>query len=532
MDTGPRSRRQSLAAWLLGLLAIVRARSSVAAPAPLAGTPELRTIGDLERLDPATLAPAQRIGLQVGGYWRYADGGGGTFDWVPDNADDPDGILIFAPRSPKPGVATPPGRWVRRVEGGVFTFEMAGARGDGKTDDWDRCQIAINALFHRFSGATIRLYPGRTYLIDRSDLNVAPGIIIEGTGGSLGQTNTELPRLIEAGSGFWLNPAHSVKLQMAAGLRDLWIMRKDIAAAPVPTAEQLGSQLAQWQADSSVGVRAEGDTAQVTRCTVIGFNTALLVTSGRFIIQDFHFDCTNGIEITRVGDVGRVRGAHAVPYYSLHLNPETLDKKSWYRSGIGYNVHDQADGVVLEDCFALCYRVGFRLSNVWDVCLWRPAADGSGPIATSEHTIGILCENCASFCEIAMPSVTAVAQALVLNQTDGEEASQKPGRGVFPHGFVTVRGGSLGSVGHGKQPIVSLGPYSRGVISDVLFNCTGTQPIGVGRQVRGWLIEDLRLWAGAPHEWISIDPSSRETVKLSGVLLMDAGLPKWLVNRS
>jgi hypothetical protein len=421
---------------------------------------------------------------------------------------------------------------VRRVETGVFNFEMAGARGDGKTDDWERCQIAIEALADRYPGATIRLRPGRQYLIEHADLEVRPGVVIEGTGGSLGHVSKDLPTLLGEGSGFWLDPARSVKLSFGAGLRDLWVMRRDIRDSRLPTAEELGKQLAQWESETSVGVRGEGDSFQVIRCTIIGFHTALLATSGRFIIDDIHFDCINGIEITRVGDIGRVRGAHAVPYYAIHLSPDLLNGKTWYRSGIGYNIHDKADGVSLSDCFCLCYRVGFRLSNVWAVVLDGPTVDGNGHLALTENTVGLLVENCASFCQVLNPKLSAVGRAMVLNQTDAPHATEKPAPGTFPRGFLTVRGGFAGTVLRGKVPIVNLGPYSRGVVSNVLIGSGGTQPIGVGENVYGWVLEDLTFWTSTPHEWISLPSSSRNAVKMSGIVNMDTTPPTWLVPRT
>jgi hypothetical protein len=524
------ARRLSLAAWLSALFT-VSGRGAFAAPDDAHPPQAVRSIAELKHVDGA--ANIEPSGIAVAGYFVPGDGGGGQFDWDPSNSQHPDDFLTFAPSTPRyQANPIPPGRWVRRVESANLTFEMAGARGDGETDDWQSCQVAINIASKRFFGATFRLLPGKQYLIDKDTLILWFGVIIQGPGVSLGQTSQYVDSFLRAGGGFWLNPAHSIKMMPATAIRDVWILRKSLREKLLPNAEQLLSEVASWAQEPSIGILGAGDSFEVARCTVVGFNKALLATRcGRFVIQDFHFDCINGVEITVVGDVSRVRGAHGIPYYGYHLG-DGGDGSLWYRPGIGYNIHDKADDVVLEDCFALGYQIGFRLSNVWDVCILRPSFDGSTVLAARKRTIGMLFENCVSYCNVEVPSIVACGQALVLNQTDADKATDKPQGKVYGGGFVTVRGGAVGSIAKTQEPTVALGPYSRGVISGVLFNCVGTQSIGVGPDVRGWLIEDIRLWQGAPIEWISIHPSSKSAVKVTGVIDMDKTPPVWLVARS
>lgn len=101
------------------------------------------------------LPPAATPAVEMAGFHRPADGGGGVFYWASDDTTPDDCGLIVAPDDAGTG------RWRRDAEGGL-AFAWFGPRGDGDSDDAPALRLAIDCALR--TGLPLHLGPG-TYLL-------------------------------------------------------------------------------------------------------------------------------------------------------------------------------------------------------------------------------------------------------------------------------------------------------------------------------------------------------------------------------
>jgi hypothetical protein len=97
----------------------------------------------------------------VGGYHGDADGGGGLFYGALSSGETDNGGTIIAPTN---GL----GRW-KRVVTEPFNVKWWGARGDGRTDDREAIQRALDnavAQARTLTGSATVLFPGGKYLVN------------------------------------------------------------------------------------------------------------------------------------------------------------------------------------------------------------------------------------------------------------------------------------------------------------------------------------------------------------------------------
>src|SRR5262249_27500073 len=99
--------------------------------------------------------------VNIDGYYRSGDGGGGKFIWRAKSAAQPDGGLVFASELPN---AKGKGMW-ERVWAGALNVRWFGAQGDGKTDDYDALLAATEAI--NAGKSNVLYYPSGVYRINR-----------------------------------------------------------------------------------------------------------------------------------------------------------------------------------------------------------------------------------------------------------------------------------------------------------------------------------------------------------------------------
>ena len=143
--------------------------------------------------------------LEVQGYRRPGDDGGGVFTYASASGDEPDGGTVLTP-------AALPGRFLRQIPENVEPrAEWFGAHGDGQHPD----QAAINACLKRFQ--RVRLLP-KTYALGSTpphydpdvtyhSIDLRTGYRIEGTGRdktTLRLLDATNPRGADAGSNYFI----------------------------------------------------------------------------------------------------------------------------------------------------------------------------------------------------------------------------------------------------------------------------------------------------------------------------------------
>lgn len=145
-------RRRAVLKAGLGLGAGVVSGCVGAIPAPRGDAASVPTISALRGLQ-----PAGPVTVDVAGYHRPLDGGGGRFVWVADHGGSDDCGLVIAPDT----AVDAEGRWLRET-GQTLEFSWFGPVGDGVADDGPVLERALACA--AAVGLPLRLGPG-SYLL-------------------------------------------------------------------------------------------------------------------------------------------------------------------------------------------------------------------------------------------------------------------------------------------------------------------------------------------------------------------------------
>jgi hypothetical protein len=484
----------------------------------------------------ATAALDDQMMAATKGYNRPYDGGSSDYFWEPGSGQADDRFSVIKPNNI---TQDRPGRWIARF-GDMVTPEMAGAVGDGKHDDTQ----ALNHLFGIIAyqgGGTVHLTRGHLYRVASADLYLNVRVIVQGSGGVLSFASGGTETWLRGASGFVLDPRYSILLGQGGALRDVFVIRDGLPWR-APSVEAAITEIDRWyNEDGTKGTKRStaivnadnGEDTQISSCAVVGFNTAMRLNRGRHLVENFHFDCANGIEVTQSGDTCRFYACHGIPLWTSNLSEPEHDggRTIYFRPGIGFNFYDRADGHSLFDCLALYYRVGYRLSNAGGVHMLRCYADNhrrnarvaNTPSNASEGTIGFLTENSVDYCSITDCVVAACTFAAVLNHSDAQYAATPPKAGMATIGIVTVSGGSFGGLDASTPStggLIQLGPHSRGSINDVTFLGAGCPAIHCDRAVGPWQISNVRLSMGTAKPWL-LPSENLANVHIANVLDLD-----------
>jgi hypothetical protein len=474
----------------------------------------------LRQFDAPKLIGGGNAAVYVEGYFAPGDGGNGTFDWDPKSNAPDDNWAVIKPYSVP---SSHPGRFIRRIQLGNLSFEQFGATGDGHTDDAKAIQNAINTLTASYArgvpGVTFHLLPGKRYLLDSGPIHLSANVRIEGPTPVGNWPGNGKQSAFFYGSGFLVNPAIASRGGIAlmdtdAALRNLWVYNKDLV--DTPSAAQVEAAVAQWQKDNSIGVLLHSTGGYLDDVQVIGFTTGIKVEhAGRFKIIDANVDSVNGIDISNVGDTSYVERAHLTPWYSLNVQGENA---SWYRPGVGINIHDQADGLTVNGALVLGWRTGYRLSNVWTVTLSDIKVDGGAYNAEHFPMVGIETANKCFYCQIRNPIVDGVDTNFLFNHVDGDGKSN----------VVVIGGSSQFARGATNAVHFSLGTGARVGIFDVQVNAGQALIFKIAPNIRGAVVHNLMVMQGVPTVWKQVDPTSVGSFKFSDIWNMDVTPPTQL----
>ena len=548
----------------------VRAADSRSRDGRIIILPSLKQNGGIHAIDMTGQPPDTLAEVISDGYWTPNDGGGGRFRWDPEATEMEDNFLVFAP-NPAHGA----GRWWRIVDPTTLSFEMAGARGDGATDDFVVCQQMLLIASRQFRQCRVALRSGRAYLLDYSpdavhhqmtlanqsggcSLLVPNHCVIEGSGGALGMTASGVPGL-DIAARLILHPRMTIRLGYFAELRDLQILRKNMrgpvdhfSPAGPANLEDMQAQIDLWFSEDgtrpginagvrSVAITNGGIDTKVRRVLVMGFHTAYLSDgSGRPVVDQLYFDTAGrGVEIARSADDAMVHECYSNAFWSSSLANSSNERGDQVRRpGIAYDFHDKTDGLRCIDCSAAGWAVGLRLSNVWAVTISGLDVEPAGH-PPEEVTRGVLAENCVSHTTFINPLIDGFTYKLdfqhrPLAYTQPTGPNNTPGLGQYASASISVIGGSI--QGNPNDPpghrAFRLGPHSSGVVIGAVLAGFPRQPaILVEADVGSWKFMAVNPSFGEhrPLFEFTTDRDRRRVLRFGCDPIDDSKSPQWTI---
>ena len=231
------------------------------------------------------------------------------------------------------------------------TIEDYGGKGNGKDSDADALEKAQIALPN---GGVIRGRNGKTYRFP-DGLVLKQGISFLGAWIPHEDLKNHDP--LTKGSALIVGSA-GVSVGNGAECSD-WLIWRD-GLTPATNAEDAAAKVAAF---SGTGVTASSADSKVRRNTIIGFNQAAISTGvERAIIEDNHFDCTHGIDVSQSYDITHVRRNHGWPFFTVHR--EWTTGPLLQRGGTAFKIHQTADFIHVVENFAYGYMKSYYFEDL------------------------------------------------------------------------------------------------------------------------------------------------------------------------
>ncbi|MDR3529539.1 MAG: hypothetical protein P4L90_03120 [Rhodopila sp.] len=495
------------------------------APATVAAAPQGRDnlvlhvphVGDLTQIDASRLAQVDHGVCDVAGYWAPGDGGGGLFDWDPAASEPADEFMLFRPQSLPPDS---PGRWRRRLShDGSLTFEMAGAKGDGATDDWAATQKVVEKL-RKVGGGLIKLRPRGRYLLsgdlDLTSPTTAP-IVLEGSSSPLAHARGGSPVTFQA-SRLILSPTRHLKLGEGCIVRRVVVWRQGLTEKPGSLAE-VRQNVNRWfredglGAPRSIGIHAPYSSIAIEQVAVIGFHTGVRLEGGDNRVQRCYIDAAGyGIECTNIAGDCELNAVNVSGWWSASVTERDAYGDHAYRPGTAFYVHDRADGMQINNCQANHWVNGLVLSNVWLVSVLAFNAETSNN--DGKATYGIWTQNEVRHVSIIDPRLVTSSTCIRFSHANKTSA-------------VDLIGGSLemdGPSGH----CVQIDAGTSGQIFGTMTSNGSGSALVIAAGIIQWKIFGLQLWTNCFLPWATIAPASLPNVYLVGTRALDGANQHYL----
>ncbi len=269
------------------------------------------------------------------------------------------------------------------------------AAGDGTTDDTQAFQEAIDSLGP--AGGTV--YVKGVYLIN-SNLNLSDNVFLVGDELSPGRNTSRDYRPANFASYLIVGQNATITLNSHSGVKNLIIVSgaifDDLTTPPYGT---YGTEIVPkydgtlFTPNRSVAVA----DPVIENLLVLGFKYLYDGTDGhgsdgsvipraaplgRPIFRNIRGDCTNGIFVTSVGDVGRAENCHMWPFVT-----NGLGGNSGLRDGTAFYTGHGSTWMKWDDCFAFGYNIGHLVDGVQSVRQINCGADGPSSNGT-QNIIG------------------------------------------------------------------------------------------------------------------------------------------------
>lgn len=196
------------------------------------------------------------------GYNAPGDGGAAVYDWNPTSIVADDGVFTLRPADLSPVV---PGRFMLRIPGEGIHPEVAGAVGDGTTDDSGPIN-SLSAGLQTLGGGTILATQNRFYNLGQNT-TIWRHVNFKCPGSPQAANG---PDPLYFATGLRHPPGVTLTLSYNARMEGCAVLRTGLAQKPASVAD-LYAQVNSWFTEGSNGVEFGGNDTQMVNNVIIGF---------------------------------------------------------------------------------------------------------------------------------------------------------------------------------------------------------------------------------------------------------------------
>lgn len=292
----------------------------------------------------------------------------------------------------------------------VYDF---GAKCDGSTDDSAKFQRGANAV-SAAGGGTLRIPSGKCYLA--TTVVIPPNVSLVGPLKSVGGQPSTGQNFNAVSGTIYLAPTATLQLSDSTSVSGLQIMAANLRGA-LPYANAAAAQ-AGVNAFAGTALTLRGSDINLHHLIILGFNTAIKSNDGvaNYYRQKFEWidiDSTNGIDIYKSADIGRIAHVHAWNFLTFNVG---LGNHS-LRSGTAFKVASNFDEGKFFDNFAFGYAVGFDIGALIDVTLLDCGVDSWAANPKNPGQIGVKVSGAVTQVKIIGGAYSAVDKAVYMSST-------------------------------------------------------------------------------------------------------------------
>ena len=185
---------------------------------------------------------------------------------------------------------------------------QSGAVCNGSTDD----TALINTYLASFiNGGSVYVPSNKMCVINSGNLVIPKNVRVTGAGNALSFMQSAI-----ANTGFLLNPAYTVTLGGGASLEHLAVIRNGLNLAP--TDAQMFAALATWGSEYSRAITVTNGGTRLEHLFIEGFNTAVYINVGDYIVNDVVGDTYNGVMVVGGGDNQLITDTRFEPFLCIN----------------------------------------------------------------------------------------------------------------------------------------------------------------------------------------------------------------------